>query len=125
MAYARAMAMRFCGSLSRRSGSSAGDPIMNVPGGTTTMSGQFRHSLKVLPGFDGGLTPLRAADCALPPGAVSTVTASVSISACTVLEVIIGSSRVGSDPGSDPTENRTIAGGSRRYSPAAYRSSST
>src|SRR5690606_14764810 len=37
-------------SLSRRIGSSGGEPIVNVPGGSTIISGQLRHSLKVRPG---------------------------------------------------------------------------
>src|SRR6185436_2363897 len=53
IANARAIVTLFCGSFSRRSGSSGGDPIVNLPGGTTFISGQLRHSLKVCPGFGG------------------------------------------------------------------------
>ena len=41
----------FCGSFSRRNGSSGGEPIVTLPGGSTVISGQLRHSLNVWPGF--------------------------------------------------------------------------
>jgi hypothetical protein len=48
-------------SLSRRSGSSGGEPIMNDPAGITIMSGQFRHSLNVSPGLDASVDARGAA----------------------------------------------------------------
>jgi hypothetical protein len=83
MANARRIVTRTCGSFSRRSGSSAGEPITNEPDGTITISGQLRHSLNVCPGstvFDG----FRAtAVCAVAAGTtaftvVSTTTARTS-----------------------------------------------
>jgi len=48
--------------LSRRKGSSGGDPIVNRPGGKTTISGQWRHSLKVCPGSRAGRSLCPCAD---------------------------------------------------------------
>src|SRR5262245_45489322 len=48
----RAMVTLRCGpSASDRPGSLAGDPIMKLPAGTTTISGQTSHSRKVSPGL--------------------------------------------------------------------------
>ena len=53
MANVRAIVTLRYTSLSRRSGSSAGEPIMNVPEGRTINSGQFRHSLIGCPSLTG------------------------------------------------------------------------
>src|SRR3569833_683923 len=66
MANGRANLTRCWGSVSRRSGSSGGEPIMKLPAGNTTSSGQLRHSLTCWPVFADLLLV-----CAWPDGGVA------------------------------------------------------
>jgi hypothetical protein len=51
IANGRANVISRCGSFSRRSGSSAGEPIVTLPDGSAVIAGPLRHSLNGWPGF--------------------------------------------------------------------------